>query len=108
MIGRLQRAGCRGERVRRTLTGNVDIATGIHRDRGGESAFSPPRKVEYSNRPAGSSLETNTSSAPEAWLVKAPLVAGKSDELVVPVMYAFPDESTAIPFPQSFPLPLDS
>src|SRR5438128_1264227 len=66
----------------------------------------PPRYVENSRlEPSGVSFVTNASYVPPAKLVWKALVTGKFNELVKPLMIAWPCPSTAMPCARSSPLP---
>ena len=82
----------------------------------GESMSVPPRKVEYvSAEPAALSLNTNPSVTSVAQRGQfggmlmlrsnALPVTGKFDDFVVPVTYALPEASIAMPLPKSRLLP---
>src|SRR5438034_807549 len=70
------------------------------------SSLLPPRYVEYVNdEPSVLSLATKASRLPLFVACTAPVLVGKSLEIVSPVTYALPEESTAIPNPKSVELP---
>src|SRR3990172_5535658 len=65
----------------------------------------PPRYVEYTRLlPDAFSFVTKTSQLP-ALLPYMAEVVGKLEDNVYPVIWAFPDSSTAIPLPKSSLLP---
>ena len=79
-------------------------STTIPRPRSEE--FIPPRYVEYTSAvPAGLTFVTKASMLVGEVVSNAPVVVGKFVELVSPVTYALPEESTAIALPSSEALP---
>ncbi len=55
--------------------------------------------------PEALSFVTNASETPLRLVSMAPVAVGKSVDWIVPVTYALPAESTAMPKPKSAPAP---
>jgi hypothetical protein len=71
-----------------------------------ESVLVPPRYVAYAKaEPAAFSFATKESLFAAYVVCAAPVVVGKSVELVYPVTYAAPAASTTMPYPSSALVP---